>query len=63
MDATRRGLYLREMSGHVIWANWVAVIWIVMFAWQLTVSTDKKAQLAATSYAEVKIFYKRNYNI
>ena len=37
------GFTYAEMSGHVIWANWIAVIWIVMFAWQLTVSTDKKS--------------------
>lgn len=37
------GFTYAEMSGHVIWANWAAVIWIVMFAWQLTVSTDKKS--------------------
>ena len=57
------GFAYAEMSGHVIWANWFALVWIVIFAWQITVSSLKKAQLAATSYAEVKIFYKRNYNI
>lgn len=31
-----------EMSGHVIWANWFALAWIVMFSWQITVSTLKK---------------------
>lgn len=37
------GFAYAEMSNHVIWANWIAVIWIVMFAWQITVSTDKKS--------------------
>lgn len=30
------------MTNHFIKANWVALIWIVMFAWQITVSTTKK---------------------
>lgn len=42
-SALGAGFAYAEMSGHVIWANWVAVIWIVMFAWQITVSTDKKS--------------------
>lgn len=37
------GFTYAEMSGHVIWANWIALAWIAMFAWQLTVSTDKKS--------------------
>ena len=35
------GFTYAEMSGHVIWANWFAVVWIAMFAWQITVSTTK----------------------
>lgn len=30
------------MTNHFIKANWVALVWIVMFAWQITVSTTKK---------------------
>lgn len=30
------------MTNHFIKANWCAVIWIVLFAWQMTVSTTKK---------------------
>lgn len=37
------GFAYAEMSNHVIWANWIAVIWIVMFAWQITVSSIKKS--------------------
>lgn len=37
------GFAYAEMSGHFIKANWIALIWIAMFAWQLTVSTDKKS--------------------
>lgn len=36
------GFTYAEMSGHVIWANWIAVIWIVMFAYQSTISSIKK---------------------
>lgn len=36
------GFTYAEMSGHVIWANWIALVWIAMFAWQITVSTTKK---------------------
>lgn len=35
------GFVYAEMTSHVIWANWLAVVWIVMFAWQITVSTTK----------------------
>lgn len=35
------GFTYAEMSGHVIWANWLVLAWIVMFAWQITVSTTK----------------------
>lgn len=37
------GFTYAEMSGHVIWANWIALIWIAMFAWQITVSSLKKS--------------------
>lgn len=37
------GFTYAEMSGHIIKANWFALIWIVMFAWQVTVSTTKKS--------------------
>lgn len=36
------GFAYAEMSGHVIWGNWIALTWIVMFAWQTTVSSIKK---------------------
>lgn len=36
------GFTYAEMSGHFIKANWIALIWIAMFAWQITVSTTKK---------------------
>lgn len=37
------GVTYAEMSRHVIWANWIALTWIVMFAWQITVSSFKKS--------------------
>lgn len=37
------GFVYLYMTNHFIKANWVALIWIVMFAWQITVSTDKKS--------------------
>ena len=37
------GFAYAEMSGHVIWGNWIALTWIVMFAWQTTVSSIKKS--------------------
>lgn len=43
------GFTYAEMSGHVIWANWIAVIWITMFAWQITVSTTKKERKKGTT--------------
>ena len=36
------GFVYAEMTSHVILANWIAVIWIAMYAWQITVSTTKK---------------------
>lgn len=36
------GFVYLYMSQHYIKANWVALIWIAMFAWQTTVSTTKK---------------------
>mgnify|MGYP000029807865 FL=1 len=36
------GFMYLYMTNHFIKANWVALIWIVMFAWQMTVSTTKK---------------------
>lgn len=36
------GFAYAEMSGHVIWGNWVALIWIVLFALQTTISATKK---------------------
>lgn len=36
------GFTYAEMSEHVIWANWIAIIWIVMFAYQSTISSIKK---------------------
>lgn len=37
------GFAYAEMSDHFIKANWIALIWIVMFAWQITVSSLKKS--------------------
>lgn len=37
------GFTYAEMSGHIIWGNWFALAWIVMFAWQITVSSLKKS--------------------
>ena len=36
------GFMYLYMTNHYIKANWVALIWIVMFAWQMTVSATKK---------------------
>ena len=36
------GFTYAELSGHGIWANWIALAWIAMFAWQIIVSTTKK---------------------
>lgn len=36
------GFVYAEMTSHVIWANWLALMWIAMFSWQITVSTTKK---------------------
>lgn len=36
------GFVYLYMTNHFIKANWIALIWIVMFAWQVTVSTTKK---------------------
>lgn len=36
------GFMYLYMTNHLIKANWVALIWIVMFAWQMTVSAMKK---------------------
>jgi hypothetical protein len=36
------GFVYLYMTNHFIKANWVALIWIVMFAWQMTVSATKK---------------------
>lgn len=36
------GFMYLYMTNHFIKANWVALIWIIMFAWQLTVSCNKK---------------------
>lgn len=43
------GFAYAEMSGHFIKANWIALVWIVLFAWQVTVSTTKKKALPANS--------------
>lgn len=37
------GFVYLYMTNHFIKANWVALAWIVLFATQLTVSTDKKS--------------------
>lgn len=37
------GFTYAEMSGHFIKANWIALIWIVLFALQFTVSSLKKS--------------------
>lgn len=37
------GFVYAEMTSHVIWANWFALVWIVIFAWQTTVSSLKKS--------------------
>ena len=36
------GFVYLYMTNHFIKANWVALVWIAMFAWQLTVSCNKK---------------------
>ncbi len=36
------GFVYLYMTNHFIKANWVALVWIVMFAWQITVSSLKK---------------------
>lgn len=36
------GFMYLYMTNHFIKANWIAIIWIAMFAWQITVSTTKK---------------------
>ncbi|MFJ6991253.1 MAG: hypothetical protein ACIRZ6_03405 [Limosilactobacillus mucosae] len=36
------GFMYLYMTNHFIKANWVALVWIVMFSWQITVSTTKK---------------------
>lgn len=36
------GFVYLYMTNHFIKANWVALVWIAMFAWQITVSTLKK---------------------
>lgn len=36
------GFVYLYMTNHFIKANWFALIWIVMFAWQVTVSATKK---------------------
>lgn len=41
-SALSAGFVYLYMTDHFIKANWVALIWIVMFAWQMTVSTTKK---------------------
>lgn len=41
-SALSAGFVCLYMTDHFIKANWVALIWIVMFAWQMTVSTTKK---------------------
>lgn len=41
-SALSAGFGYLYMTGHFIKANWVALIWIAMFAWQMTVSTTKK---------------------
>lgn len=41
-SALSAGFVYLYMTDHFIKANWVALIWIVMFAWQMTVSTMKK---------------------
>lgn len=37
------GFVYLYMTNHFIKANWIALVWIVMFAWQITVSSLKKA--------------------
>lgn len=41
-SALSAGFVYLYMTDHFIKANWVALIWIAMFAWQMTVSTMKK---------------------
>ena len=36
------GFVYLYMTNHFIKANWIALVWIVMFAWQITVSSLKK---------------------
>lgn len=35
------GFMYLYMTNHFIKANWIAIIWIAMFSWQITVSTTK----------------------
>lgn len=37
------GFVYLYMTNHFIKANWLALAWIVMFAWQTTVSSIKKS--------------------
>lgn len=41
-SALSAGFVYLYMTDHFIKANWVALIWIAMFAWQMTVNTMKK---------------------
>lgn len=41
-SALSAGFTYLYMTDHFIKANWVALVWIAMFAWQLAVSTEKK---------------------
>ena len=41
-SALSAGFVYLYMTDDFIKAKWVALIWIAMFAWQMTVSTTKK---------------------
>lgn len=41
-SALSGGFVYLYMTNHFIKANWIALTWIAMFAWQLTVSCNKK---------------------
>lgn len=48
-SALSAGFVYLYMTDHFIKANWFAVIWIVLFAIQSTVSSIKKALLASSA--------------
>ncbi|QLI95486.1 hypothetical protein H0G69_10845 (plasmid) [Limosilactobacillus mucosae] len=52
------GFVYLYMTNHFIKANWVALIWIVLFALQTTISATKKKALPIAGNADKKTIYK-----